>query len=173
MKLQSMHHLVKVSPKIFSKSKNENITLHFAERKAGKCSEQTQNLLIKLKSQLMTSQRQIQHRGQRTRYRLGKGIGARSVKSYLLLYQPQGQGNRSQYHSRLQYGHRYVISSVSSHQLQHLLTSCVVSYSYCHIFIHIQWPNCYQGQTDSISERQRPTGFCQADLILLSIFPYL
>lgn len=48
MKLQSMYHrnytstyLVKVSPKIFSKSKNENIVSHFAERKAGKCSEQT------------------------------------------------------------------------------------------------------------------------------------
>ena len=41
MKLQSMCHLVKVSPKIFSKSRNENVISHFAERKAGRCSEQT------------------------------------------------------------------------------------------------------------------------------------
>lgn len=138
MKLQSMHHLVKVSPKIFSKSKNENIISHFAGRKAGKYSEQTQNLLIKLKNQLMTSQQQIQRRGQRTRYRLGKGTGARSVKSYLLLFQSWGQGHHTQSGSRLQYGHRYDISNTSSHQVQYLLTSRAVSYSYCHIFIHIQ-----------------------------------
>lgn len=127
MKLQFMHHLIKVSPKIFSKSKNENLNSHFAERKAGKCSEQTQNLLIELKSQLTTSQQQIQRRGQRTRYRLGKGTGAQQVKSYLLLFQSWGQGHHTQSDSRLQYGHQYVISNVSSHQLQHLLTSCVVS----------------------------------------------
>lgn len=86
MQLQFMHHLVKVSPKTFSKSKNGNKISHFAERKAGRCSEQTWNLLIKSKSQLMTSQQQIQRRGQRMRYKLGKGTGAQSVKSYPLLF---------------------------------------------------------------------------------------